>query len=89
MLNGSGARNIQIIDSSGARILIATGTDSAGKPITFRQILPVAPPASSTAFVSGTAPMQVTLDAFASGQLKTYGQVSAMTKTDGWSLTRP
>jgi hypothetical protein len=89
VLNGSGARNIQIVDSSGARILIATGTDSGGKPVTFRQILPIAPPASSTAFVSGTAPMRVTLDAFASGQLKTYGQVSAMTKTEGWSVTRP
>jgi hypothetical protein len=79
-------RNVQIVDSAGVRIVLATTVDSAGTPVTTRMVIvPASPAVSSTgAFVSGIAPMRVTLQAFASGQLRTYSQVTAMTKTEGW-----
>ena len=77
---------VQITDSSGVRILIATGVDSGGKPVTRRIVDPgpVATPANTTAFISGIATISRVLGAFANGQLKTYDQLTAMTKTGEW-----
>jgi hypothetical protein len=79
-------RSIQIVDSSGVRIVVATIVDSTGTPVTTRMVVaPATQPVSSTgAFVSGIAPISASLHAFASGQLRTYGQLTAMTKTEGW-----
>jgi adenosine deaminase len=79
-------RSVQIIDSSGVRIMLATVVDSSGTPVTTRMVIaPATPAVSSTgAFISGIAPMRATLRAFADGQLRTYTQLGAMTKTDGW-----
>jgi hypothetical protein len=78
----------RITDSAGVRIMVVTGTDSAGKPMTQRVVTPIPPPAptaaNNSAFITGLAPMRATLDAFAAGRLRTYQQVTAMTKTDGW-----
>jgi hypothetical protein len=38
--------------------------------------------------VSGTAPIRAMLDAFARGELTTYAQAIALTKTDGWKQPR-
>ena len=68
------------------RILIATGVDSGGKVVTTRIVdpIPAATPANSTAFISGISTIDRVLAAFANGQLKTYEQLIAMTKTGEW-----
>ena len=68
------------------RILIATGVDSGGKPVTRRIVDPgpLATLANTTAFISGIAPINRVLAAFANGQLTTYDQLTAMTKTGEW-----
>jgi hypothetical protein len=77
---------MQITDSSGLRILIATGVDSSGKAVTTRTVTPTPPTtlANTSAFISGIATINRVLAAFANGQLKTYQQVTAMTKTEDW-----
>ena len=78
--------SVRVTDSSGMRILIAAGVDSSGKVVTTRIVAP-APPvtlASTSAFISGIATINRVLGAFASGQLKTYEQLTAMTKTGEW-----
>jgi hypothetical protein len=79
-------QRILMNDSGGFRIFTASGTDSAGNQVTTRIVMPVAPPtvSSSSAFVSGIASMRATLESFLKGQLQTYQQVTAQTKTDGW-----
>ncbi len=79
--------SISVVDSSGVRIMTVTGVDSAGKSVTSRVVsaIPAATAASTSAFVSGIASIRGALDAFAKGQLSMYAQVTAMTKTDGWS----
>ncbi|MGH7620444.1 MAG: hypothetical protein ACREPM_24770 [Gemmatimonadaceae bacterium] len=75
---------LRIVDSAGVRILSGT-IDSAGRVTTWRVVTPAPPPRSNPgAFISGIAPIQRTLDAFAANQLRTYARVTAMTKTDGW-----
>ena len=60
--------------------------DSAGRPVTVQ--LPDRPPAANQsttgAFISGISSIPLTLAAFARGELRTYTQVTALTKTDGW-----
>jgi hypothetical protein len=87
----SGPVRLTVVDSSGTRIIIATTTDSAGRTTTTRiNAGPTPSQASATgAFISGIAPIARSLDAFAAGQLRTYSQVSAMTQTDGWTVTPP
>jgi hypothetical protein len=87
----SGPVRLQVVDSAGTRTIIAITIDSAGRAITTRiNAGPTPSQASATgAFISGIAPIARTLDAFAIGQLRTYAQVSAMTKTDGWTVTPP
>jgi len=78
--------SVRVTDSSGMRILIAAGVDSSGKVVTTRIVAP-APPvtlASTSAFISGIATINRVLGAFATGQLKTYEQLTAMTKTGEW-----
>jgi hypothetical protein len=41
-------------------------------------------PANTTAFISGITRINRVLGAFANGQLKTYDQLTAMTKTGEW-----
>jgi hypothetical protein len=80
--------SVRVTDSSGMRILIAAGVDSSGKVVTTRIVAP-APPAtlaSTSAFISGIATINRVLGAFASGQLKTYEQLTAMTKTGEWKV---
>ena len=74
-------------DSGGVRVWIARITDSTGNAVTTRAVGAVPPVtvASTSAFISGISPIRRVLDAFAGGQLKTYGQVNALTKTDGWN----
>ena len=78
--------SVQVTDSGGVRILIATGVDSGGKAVTRRIVDPVPPAtlANTTAFISGIATINRVLGAFANGQLKTYEQLNAMTKTGEW-----
>ena len=78
--------SVQIRDSSGVRILVATGVDSAGKAVVRRMVDSgtTATITSTSAFISGIAPMARTLKAFSSGQLTSYQQVTAMTKTTEW-----
>jgi hypothetical protein len=78
---------LQTADSGGVRIWTATITDSTGKSVTTRAVvsIPPATAASTSAFVSGISSIRRVLDAFAGGQLKTYGQVNALTKTEGWN----
>jgi hypothetical protein len=78
--------SVQIRDSSGVRILVAAGTDSAGKAVVRRVVdsVPAATPANTSAFISGIATMKRVLEAFSSGQLNSYQQLTAMTKTDDW-----
>jgi hypothetical protein len=78
---------LQSVDSGGVRVWTATITDSTGKSVTTRAIvsIPPATAASTSAFVSGISSIRLVLDAFANGQLKTYGQVNALTKTEGWN----
>jgi hypothetical protein len=75
-----------IIMTSGVATL--TLRDSAGRPLTVqfpdRSALPPVVPNSVGAFVSGIASIKATLDAFARGELRSYPQVTALTKTDGW-----
>jgi len=76
---------IRIMDSSGVRVIVATGVDSAGNPVTTRLATPTPPAVSTTgAFVSGIAANRGLLEAFTAGQLTRYDQVVAQTKTDGW-----
>ena len=82
----SAISSVQITDSGGVRVLIATGVDSGGKAVT-RRIVDAVPPvtlANTTAFISGIATISRVLGAFANGQLKTYEQLNAMTKTGEW-----
>lgn len=79
-----------VTDSSGVRIITATGTDSAGQPVQRRFVTGIPPVVPNTgAFASGIAPINRALVAFANGQLKNYGQVIALTKTDGWKPLAP
>jgi len=77
---------VQVTDSSGVRILIATGVDSSGKVVQTRIVAPIPPvtTASTSAFISGITPISRVLEAFANGQLRTYDQLNAMTKTGDW-----
>ena len=77
---------MQVTDSGGVRILMATGVDSSGKSITTRIVARATPTtvATTSAFISGIAPINRVLEAFATGQLKTYERVTAMTKTEDW-----
>ena len=77
---------VQITDTSGVRILTATGVDSSGKAVTTRTVAPGPPStlANTSAFISGITTMNRVLEAFANGQLKTYQQLTAMTKTEEW-----
>jgi hypothetical protein len=77
---------MQVTDSSGVRILMATGIDSSGKAITTRIVAPSQPNtlATTSAFISGITPINRVLEAFANGQLKTYERLTAMTKTEDW-----
>ena len=82
---------IQVFDSAGVRVATAIGSDSSGTLVTTRVVTPLSAPttANTSAFVSGIAPIHRVLDAYTTGQLKTYGQVSAMTKTEEWSKPQP
>jgi hypothetical protein len=84
-------QSVQIIDSSGVRVVRAMVADSSGQVTPMRFVLPAAPPVASTtgAFVSGLSSMRTTLDAFAAGRLANYGQLSALTKTEGWKQGPP
>ena len=77
---------VQVTDSGGVRILIATGVDSSGKVVQTRIVAPIPPvtTASTSAFISGITPISRVLEAFANGQLRTYDQLNAMTKTGDW-----
>jgi hypothetical protein len=77
---------MQVTDSGGVRILMATGVDSNGKAITTRIVAPNPPNtlATTSAFISGITPINRVLEAFANGQLKTYERLTAMTKTEDW-----
>ncbi|HEY9225025.1 MAG TPA: hypothetical protein VIP11_00160 [Gemmatimonadaceae bacterium] len=87
MLSATQFNSVRIIDSSGVRIVLAATVDSSGKEVTTRVgTLPAPAPSSASAFTSGIAPIRRTLDAFLSGQLKTYQQLTAMTKIDGWQV---
>jgi hypothetical protein len=81
---------VQVTDSSGMRILIATGVDSGGKAVTTRIIAPVPPTtlANTSAFISGITTINRVLEASANGRLKTYEQLTAMTKTEEWKSPR-
>jgi hypothetical protein len=83
--------SVRVLDSSGFKIITATMTDSTGKPVTTSFVLPPSVPAIANpgAFVSGIAPIRGALDAFMKGQLTTYGQVTALTKTDAWKVAPP
>jgi hypothetical protein len=76
----------RIVDSGGVRVITLSGTDSSGKPTTTRTVLslPAITVNAVGAFVSGTAPMSVILDAFTKGELTTYQRVITLTKTEGW-----
>jgi hypothetical protein len=78
--------SVQIRDSSGVRILVATGVDSGGKAFVRRMLDTgvTATVANTSAFISGIAPIGRALDAFAGGELKTYERVTALTKTTEW-----
>jgi len=77
---------VQINDSSGVRSFIATGIDSTGKLVTTRGVItsPTFTVANTSAFISGIAPIGRALEAFANGQLKTYHELTVMTKTEDW-----
>ena len=84
---GAGATiRLQTVDSGGARIFVATGTDSAGNAISKRAVVPIPPQdlASTSAFISGLANMRAALSAYSAGQLSSYSRVQLMTKTEGW-----
>ena len=81
--NPTAYTRLLVADSAGVRILTASWTDSAGQPAT-RRFVTAIPAMSTVAFVSGIAPIRRTLDAFADGRLKSYAEVMALTKTDGW-----
>lgn len=72
-----------ITDSAGTRAFTIHARDSTGKEVTIRGTMPNAT-FSTTAYVSGIAPLRKSLDEFSAGRLKTYSQVTAMTKTDDW-----
>jgi hypothetical protein len=75
---------LQVVDSGGVRILTAMGTDSAGRAVTTRFVTAV-PVMNTIAFASGIGPIKIALEAFAGGRLKSYSEVIALTKTEGWS----
>lgn len=83
--------SIRIVDSSGVKVVTATWIDSSGRVVNNRTV--VASPAptllSTSAFLSGIVPIRSILDAFAAGQLTTYAQVNALTKTEGWNRSPP
>jgi hypothetical protein len=81
-----GSVRLQMVDSGGVRIFVATGTDSTGKAVSKRAVVPVPPQdlASTSAFISGLANMRAALGAYAAGQLASYSRVQMMTKTEGW-----
>lgn len=81
-------RGVQIVDSSGFTIIKATVVDSTGKETQTRIVTTPQPAVNNTgAFISGIASMHVAVESFLAGQLRTYAQVSALTKTDGWKQT--
>jgi hypothetical protein len=69
-------------------VVTMTLRDSIGRPVTVQFVperaLPPPVPSSVGAFVSGIASIKAALDAFARGELKSYPQVTALTKTEGW-----
>ncbi len=76
-------------DSTGARTVTATGTDSTGKVVSTSFVAPPVPTSNTGAFVSGISPIHHVLAAVAAGQLRTYAQLTAETKVDGWKATPP
>lgn len=79
-------QRVDFTDSSGVRLFLSTGVDSLGNTVTTRGFVRIPAPtlASTSAFITGIAPIGRALEAFAAGQLTSYRQVTLMTKTEDW-----
>ena len=81
--------SVQARDSAGVTIITASSTDSTGRTVTRVFTIDKPPAANLGAFTSGISSIGAVLDALAKGELSTYQQVVALTKTEGWQPALP
>jgi hypothetical protein len=89
MINAIANSIVQIRDSGGVKNIGARSADSTGSTVTMVFTVDKPPSANLGAFISGITSIGAVLDAFTKGQLQTYQQVVALTKTEGWQHTPP
>jgi hypothetical protein len=85
---GPATYTFEITDRTGARVIKSPLGDTSLVNSLLRANSRAITLASTAAFTSGIASISRTLEAFTAGQLGSYSQVTASTKTDGWNAPR-